>query len=159
VKQYRLIGYDNKRNVLAEKDDELEGGEIGPGSGNTAIFEIIPLDTGNVKPFKPYFANVTLHYKLPGDTAGNYITHICPQNYLAFNSIPKSLQFASAVTMLGLKLRESPYFPPTIDWDFIKNIATSALDPADFLENEFIGLVDKASDIYNDKKRKRRKKE
>ena len=159
VKEYRLIGYDNKRNVLAEKSDELEGGEIGPGSGNTAIFEIIPLDTANTKSGKSYFANVTLHYKLPGDTMGNYVTHICPPNYLAFDSIPKSLQFASAVTMLGLKLRESPYFPPTIDWDFIKNISKSALDPKDFLENEFIELVDKASDIYNDKKRRKRRKE
>jgi Ca-activated chloride channel family protein len=157
VREYRLIGYDNKRNVLAEKDDELEGGEIGPGAGNTAIFEIIPTGINNSKSSDSYFANVTLHYRLPGDTTGNYATHICPQNYVAFDSIPKSLRFASAVTMLGLKLRESPYFSAETNWDFIKSTAASALNPKDYLENEFITLVDKCKDIYNEKKRKRKK--
>src|SRR5664279_5641114 len=96
VKEYRLIGYDNKRNAIAEKGDELEGGEIGAGTGNTAIFEIVPANTDSSKPISSYFANVTLHYRPPSDTAGILITHICPQNYLPFDSISKSLQFASA---------------------------------------------------------------
>lgn len=156
VKNYRLIGYDNKRSVLAEKGEELEGGEIGAGSGNTAIFEIEPPSMDSLKMITSYFANVTLHYKLPGDTAENYITHICPQNYLAFDSIPKSLQFASAVTMFGLKLRESKYFPD-IDWNFIKKTAASALKPGDYLESEFIKLVDKCKVIYYEKRKKRKK--
>lgn len=157
VKEYRLIGYDNKRNVLAEKGDELEGGEIGAGTGNTAVFEIIPANKDSIKPLKPYFANVTLHYRLPADTTGIFITHICPQNYLPFDSIPNSLKFASAVTMFGLKLHESQYFPEETDWDFIKNIASSSLNSKDYLENEFVTLVDKCKNIYKEKKRKRRK--
>ena len=156
VKEYRLIGYDNKRDVLAEKGDEREGGEIGPGTGNTAIFEIIPAAADNSKSFNDYFANITLHYKIPGDTAGVYITHICPQNYLAFDSIPKSLRFATAVAMFGLKLRESQYFPD-VDWDFIKATASTAITPGDYLETEFINLVDKCKTLYYEKKRKRRK--
>lgn len=156
VKEYRLIGYDNKSSVLAEKGDELEGGEIGPGAGNTAVFEIVPVKSDSVKSFNDYFAHVILHYKSPGDTTRNYITHICPQNYLTIDSIPKSLQFATAVTMFGLKLRESQYFPD-VDWDFIKNIAVSSSVPGDFLEEEFIGLIDKCKVIYYEKKRKRKK--
>ncbi len=157
VKEYRLIGYDNKRNVLDEKGDELEGGEIGAGAGNTAIFEIIPENTDSAKSVNTYFANVTLHYKLPGDTTGNYVTYICPQNYLAFDSISKSLQFATAVTMFGLKLRASQYFPDDVDWNDIKNIALSSLTPGDYLENEFISLIDKCKTIYYEKKKKRKK--
>jgi Ca-activated chloride channel family protein len=156
VKDYRLIGYDNKRSVLAEKGEELEGGEIGAGSGNTAVFEIDPSSMDSLKMFNSYFANVTLHYKLPDDTTENYVTHICPQNYLVFDSIPKSLQFASAVTMFGLKLRESKYFPD-IDWNFIKKIAVSSLTPGDYLESEFVGLVDKSKVLYYEKRRKRKK--
>jgi Ca-activated chloride channel homolog len=157
VKEYRLIGYDNKRNVLAEQGDELEGGEIGAGTSNTAIFEIVPANNDSAKPLKPYFANVTLHYRLPADTTGNFITHICPQNHLPFDSIPASLRFASAVTMFGLKLRESQYIPD-IDWDDIKKIAVSSQKPGDYLENELTGLIDKCKEIYYEKKKKRKKK-
>jgi Ca-activated chloride channel family protein len=157
VKEYRLIGYDNKRNVLAEKGEELEGGEIGAGTCNTAVFEIVPANMDSTKLYKPYFANVTLHFRLPNDTTGHYVTDICPQNYLAFDSIPKSLQFASAVTMLGLKLRESQYFPD-VDWDFIKQIASSSVKGGDYLENEFLGLIDKCKNIYYEKKKRKRKK-
>ncbi|HEY5406194.1 MAG TPA: von Willebrand factor type A domain-containing protein [Ginsengibacter sp.] len=158
VKEYRLIGYDNKRNVLAEKGDELEGGEIGAGTGNTAIFEIVPANTDSTKPISSYFANVTLHYRPPSDTTGIFITHICPQNYVPFDSIPKSLQFASAVAMFGLKLRESEYIPD-FDWDDIKHIATSSAEPGNYLENEFTGLVDKCKVLYYEKKKKKRRNE
>jgi len=157
VKEYRLIGYDNKRNVLAEKGDELEGGEIGAGTGNTVVFEIVPVNKDSTKPVKPYFANVTLHFRSPSDTTGIFITHICPQNYLPFDSISNSLKFASAVTMFGLKLRESQYIPD-VEWDDIKNIAVSSAKPGDYLENELTGLIDKCKVIYYEKKKKRRRK-
>jgi Ca-activated chloride channel homolog len=157
VKEYRLIGYDNKRNVLAEKGEELEGGEIGAGTGNTAIFEIVPNKSDSIQRNDAYFANVTLHYRLPGDTTGNFITYICSQNYLPFDSISKSLQFATAVTMFGLKLRESPYIPD-IDWDDIENIALSSEKTGDYLENEFTVLVDKCKAIYYEKKKKKRRR-
>lgn len=157
VKEYRLIGYDNKRNVLTEKGDELEGGEIGAGTGNTAIFEIVPSNEDSIRPLKSYFANVTLHYRLPADTTGIFITHICPQNYLPFDSISNSLKFASAVTMFGLKLRESQYIPD-IEWDDIKKIAISSENPGDYLEKEFTDLIDKCKVIYYEKKRKKRRK-
>ena len=157
VNEYRLIGYDNKRNALAEKGDELEGGEIGAGTGNTAIFEIVPANTDSTKPLSTYFANVTLHYRVPTDTTGTFITHICPQNYLPFDSIAADLKFATAVTMFGLKLRESQYIPD-IDWNDVKDIAISSAKPGDYLENEFTGLIDKCKVIYYEKKKKRKKR-
>ena len=155
VREYRLIGYDNKKNVLAEKGDELEGGEIGAGTGNTAIFEIIPATVDSLQPPQSRIAAVALHFRVPNDTTRRLMKYDCPQNYLAFDSISKDLRFAAAVTMLGLTLRESEYFPAT-DWDVIKNIAVSASTPGDYLQNEFVDLIDKCKAIYEKKKKKKK---
>ncbi len=158
IKEYRLIGYDNKKSVLGEKSTELEGGEIGSGSGNTIIFEIIPSRMDSLAEARIDIADMALHYNLPNDTLEQVVKHTCVQNYRTFKNIDKDLQFATSVAMLGLKLRESKYFPYDIDWDIIKNIALQSLTPDDFLETEFTGLVDKCKKIYFDGKKKKHKK-
>ncbi|MDQ6844929.1 MAG: VWA domain-containing protein, partial [Bacteroidota bacterium] len=159
VKEYRLIGYDNKKNVLSQQGDELEGGEIGAGTANTAVFEIIRAAPGDTIP-DAYrtVANITLHYKLPHDTTGKTMKYNCPDNYVSFNNLSKNLQFASAVCMFGLKLRESKYFPADIDWDAIKKIAVQSCMKGDYLQNEFITLLDKTDAIYYEKKRRKKSK-
>lgn len=157
VNKYRLIGYDNKRNALTEKGDELEGGEIGAATGNTAIFEIIPSATDSLPGGAAYVANVTLHYRQPADTSGNLITYLCANQVIAFDSLPASLRFSAAVAMFGMKLRQSPYFPETTSWEDIKNMAAAAVQPGNYLQNEFIGLVDKCKILYGDKKRKKKR--
>ncbi len=42
VKQYRLIGFDNKKEAVTDSTNDLEGGEIGSGNSTLAIFEIVP---------------------------------------------------------------------------------------------------------------------
>jgi Ca-activated chloride channel homolog len=164
ISQYRLIGYDNKKSIIAENNFELEGGEIGSGSGNTVIFEIIPAANDSLigKRTPPVdasgagnIANFVVHYRLPNDTVEHVINYPCLENYKRFDSINRDLQFATAVAMFGLKLRESKYFPADVEWNAIKDMAVAALTPDNFLETEFIGLVDKARDIYNDKKKRR----
>ncbi|MEO8961978.1 MAG: von Willebrand factor type A domain-containing protein [Ginsengibacter sp.] len=152
---YRLIGYDNKKSVIEEKGTELEGGEIGSGSGNTIIFEIIPSRMDSLPDETVSIADITLHYNLPNDTMENIMKHTCVQNYKTFKDINKDLQFATSVAMFGLKLRESKYFPSGIDWDIIKNIAVQSLSPDNFLETEFVVLVDKCKEIYSEKKKRR----
>ena len=155
ISQYRLIGYDNKKSIIAESNFELEGGEIGSGSGNTVIFEIIPDAKDSLDSKRTNIANFVVHYRLPKDTVEHLINYPCPENYKRFDSINKDLQFATAVVMFGLKLRESKYFPADMEWNIIKNIAVASLSPDNFLETEFVGLVDKAREIYNEKKKKR----
>lgn len=154
ISQYRLIGYDNKKSIIAKNTLELEGGEIGSGSGNTAIFEILTtrLDSISSKPIN--MGNFQIHYRLPNDSAEQIINYVCPDNYVSFDSLNKDLQFAAAVTMFGLKLRESKYFPPDLDWKIIKNIAAAAQSPDNFLETEFLESVDKSERIYSVKKKK-----
>ena len=159
VREYRLIGYENKRNILDLEGQELEGGEIGPQTGNTAIFELVPVPKDSIRNNLPYLANVTLHYELPHDTTGNYVTYICPDNYQPLDSIPADLRFATAVTMMGLKLRESQYFPQDVEWDDIRDLASGALIKGDYLEEEFLTLIDKCKAIYHEKKWTRRRKD
>jgi Ca-activated chloride channel family protein len=154
IKQYRLIGYDNKKSIISEKNYELEGGEIGSASGNTVIFEMLPTSRDSLHSKQINIADFTVHYRLPNDTLEQTLNYQCPDNYKPFDSINKELQFAAAVAMFGLKLKESIYFPATIDWALIKNIATASLSEDNFLEEEFTSLVDKVNGIYAEKKRK-----
>jgi Ca-activated chloride channel homolog len=157
IKEYRLIGYDNKKNVMAETGTELEGGEIGAGTGSTAIFEIVPATADTLQSLHLSLADLAMHFRLPGDTIEQIVQYDCPQNYTAFDTISKDLQFASAVAMFGLKLRESQYFP-NVDWEILKNIALSSLTPGDYLQNEFVGLINKCKVIYYEKKKRKKKK-
>ena len=155
VEEYRLIGYDNKRNVLADNSNELEGGEIGSGSGNTIIFEIKPsVKEKRESGILPY-ANILISYRQPKDTTLQTIHFDCGNNYIPFDSLKKSLQFATSVAMFGMKLRESPYFPD-VEWTTIENIAISSMADT-YLQKQFAGLIDQAKVIYYDKKKKKRK--
>lgn len=150
INQYRLIGFDNKRASIEEKSNELEGGEIGSGSGNTIIFEIIP----NTKSSNnSAIATVSVEFNLPQDTSQYEMKYKCSSNYVEFKELKKSLQLATAIAMFGLKLRESKFFPP-IKWEVIKNIAAAAIDTNNYLENQFLELIGKSKN-FNEKKKKK----
>ncbi|MDE3213627.1 MAG: von Willebrand factor type A domain-containing protein [Bacteroidota bacterium] len=155
VSSYRLIGYDNRREVLAEKGEELEGGEIGSGAGNTAVFEIIPATRDTVGFADHSLAHLTLHYLPTGDTLDREDHYRAPADDIAFDLMPRSLQFATAVVMTGLKLRQSAFFPEDLDWDEIRQLAVTSAMPGNYLQNEFIGLLDKCKNLYPDRKRRR----
>ncbi len=154
IDEYRLIGYDNKKNVIAEKSYELEGGEIGSGSGNTVIFEFLPTSLDSASGKRTNIAEFQIHYRVPGDTADRKFDYKCPDNYIRFDSLNDDLRFATAVAMFGLKLRASKYFPVDFDWDIIKKIAADAQSPDNFLETEFLESVDKAAGVYAPKKKR-----
>lgn len=154
INEYRLIGYDNKKSIIAEKIFELEGGEIGSGSGNTVIFEFQPTLLDSTNTGKKNIADFEIHYRIPNDSSEKIIDYPCPDNFLKFDSLQKELRFATAVAMFGLKLRESKYFPKSLEWSFIKNIAIKAQTPDNFLETEFIDSIDKSQGIYSEKKKR-----
>lgn len=154
VKEYRLIGYDNKKNIIASNTYELEGGEIGSGTGNTILFELIPVSPDSIDSKETNIADFDVHYRTGGDSTEKTLAYPASNNYEPFGSINKELQFATAVAMFGLKLRESKYLPENIEWNFIKQIAASALPPNNFIESEFLSIVEKTRQIYDGKKKK-----
>ena len=157
VKQYRLVGFDNKRDAVADSTIDLDGGEIGSGNSVMAIFEIIPAsdnnfsaDAGNTDGI----ASVNMRYSLCNDTTTLQKINTCPANYVDFRNLDKELQFATAVTMFALKLKQSRFIK-NADWTDIENIATQSYDNNSFLQSEFLTLVSKAKKIYAVKKKKK----
>ena len=159
VKEYRLIGYDNKKNVLSDSTSTLEGGEIGSASGITAIFEIIPV-TGTLfredSSCNQDIASLKLNYRLPDDSSLNNYEYTCTDNYKSFKNLNNDLRFATSLTMFGLLLKGSKYLDNP-SWNDIENIAKGSINTNDYLQNEFLSIVDNAKKIYL-KKGKRKSK-
>ena len=159
VKEYRLIGFDNKRDAVADHTIDLEGGEIGSGNNVMAIFEIVPASDNNFIPDisnSEGIARITMQYGLCNDTVHRKIVTTCPGNFIEFKNIDKELQFATSVAMFALKVKQSKYIN-NIDWMDIETIATNSYDDKSFLQTEFLQLITKAKKIYSGKKKKRKK--
>jgi len=157
VKEYRLIGFDNRRDAVADSTIDLEGGEVGSGNSVLAIFEIVPasdkLFKTDVLP-KDVIANIEMRYSLCDDTAHLLMTKACLANFTEFKNTDKDLQFATAVAMFALKIKQSKYIKG-VDWLDIYKIASESYDPNSYLQTEFLQLIDKAEDIYSPKKRRK----
>ena len=155
IKDYRLIGFDNKRDAIADSSGELEGGDIGSGNSVLAIFEVTPTPSNGALDSSTLMfpAQVSLKYTLPTTKVQNILNYNCPPNYLAFNKIDKEFQFGAAVGMFGMKVRQSKYLPNT-DWIEIENIANNAHNPANYLQKQFLQLIVNAKKIYGKKKAK-----
>jgi Ca-activated chloride channel homolog len=160
VERYRLIGFDNKKDAIADSTGELEGGEIGSGSSVMAIFEIEP--KGDVRPDtdspNEVLATITMGYRMCNDSTRQKMNYICKDNYADFKQIDTPLQFATAIAMFALKLRQSKHMQQA-DWSDIEIIATAAVDTENYLQNQFLQLVDRASKIYKKGKKKKKHEE
>ncbi len=157
VKEYRLIGFDNRRDAVSDTTIDLEGGEIGSGNSVLAIFEIVPATDNlfNEDAFsKERLASVFMRYGLCNDTSHLQLVYGCPANFTEFKHIDKEFQFAVAVAMFGLKVKQSKYIKE-VDWLDIQTIASGAYDPKSYLQTEFLQLIDKAQNIYSNKKKKK----
>jgi Ca-activated chloride channel homolog len=157
VERYRLIGFDNKKDAIADSTGELEGGEIGSGSSVMAIFEILPKGDARPDADSPneVLATVTMGYRMCNDSSRKKINYTCVDNYADFKQIDTQLQFATSIAMFALKLRQSKHMQQA-DWSDIEILATAAVDTNNYLQNQFLQLVDKASKIYSKKKKKKK---
>ena len=156
VKEYRLIGYDNKKNVITDSASILEGGEIGSASGITAVFEIVPDDYFfESEPSETQsIAAVKLNYRLPEDSTLNSEEYTCVNNYQDFMNISDDLKFATSLTMFGLLLKGSKY-ASFASWNDIEKIAKASKNKDDYLQNEFLTIVENAEKIYSKKSKKK----
>ena len=129
VQAYRLIGYENR--LLRDEDfndDQKDAGEIGAGHTVTALYEVIPtgiesaVKLPKIDPLKyqqvthPTTAansnelmQVKLRYKAPRGRQSKLIREAIVDRSRSVTRASDNLQFASAVAMYGLVLRESDY--------------------------------------------------
>jgi Ca-activated chloride channel family protein len=155
VKNYRLIGFDNKKDAIADISSKVEGGEVGSGHNLFAIFEIEGNDTLDINNKK--IATVNLQYKQSQKNIDVTQYFKVNANLQNINTVDASIRFATAVSMFGALLKDSP-FAKTYSFEDVALLATSALDKTSFSQQEFINLVQKADNIYNPIKKKKKKK-
>jgi len=126
VKEYRLIGYEN-RSLNAEdfNDDKKDAGELGAGHCVTALYEIVPAGSKesnvNVDALKyqesasttagSELANIKFRYKQPGrnDTTSLLLQQAVANHLLSEKEVSPNYLLAAAVSEFGLLMRNSPY--------------------------------------------------
>lgn len=158
VKEYRLIGFDNKVGALRDSLAMIEGGEIGSGHSMTAMFEIVPTEI-NKGAIKDNFttgklAELKLKYRLPGSKTENSCSYISQFDFIPFAELNKCYHFSAAVSMFGSLLRGSPFIKNT-DWNDIIALAEEASADNNLLQKEFIVLLQQARTLYSRTKKKK----
>jgi Ca-activated chloride channel family protein len=158
VKEYRLVGFDNKVGALRDSLAAIEGGEIGSGYSMLAIVEIVPTEI-NKGAIKDNFttgrlASIKLQYQYPNKTEQHSCTYTSHFTYTPFAELDKTYHFSAAVAMFGSFLRNSP-FVKEIGWNEIITLAQSSCGANDLLQKEFITLVQQAKTLYSKLKKRK----
>jgi Ca-activated chloride channel family protein len=158
VKEYRLIGFDNKVGALRDSLSIIEGGEIGSGHSMVGLFEIVPteINKGAIKDnfTTGKFADIKLKYHLPNGKEQFGYDHSCRFDFVPFADLEKIYHFSAAVAMFGSLLRTSP-FAKNFGWNEIISLAEASCGRDDLLQKEFLVLVQHARDLYLKVKKKK----
>jgi len=158
VKQYRLIGFDNKVNAVADSSSELEGGEVGSGHTLLAIVEITHASSkinSDSSITESALAEITVNYKYPNDTLSRISAYTCPYNLNAYDKLEKSYRFASCVVMFASLLKNSKHYK-SVSWNDVIELTADCYDANDSLQKEFTEIMEKAKKIYVKDRRKRK---
>lgn len=155
VKEYRLIGYDNKAGALTDSLSVIEGGEIGSGQSMLSVFEVVlNKETGNTAAGNNKVAEIKLQYKHPNDSVNHQFKYISQPDVIPFEKAEKCYRFSAAVVMFGTMLRYSPFIK-NATWNDIVALAAASSDDKDILQQEFVSIVQQAKALYTKTKKKK----
>lgn len=149
VKEYRLIGFDNKLNAVEDSLSELTGGEIGSGHSLMGLFEIVPAAQGSND---KELAKITMNYKCPSDSIRKKTIYQCYSDYTTFAAIDSCYRFAVSVAMFGSLLKHSDFVHKN-SWKELLLLANQSYSRQDGLQKEFVTIVEKAKKIYSRRKK------
>ena len=144
VREYRLIGYNNKRSVLMDTAAGLAAARMGSGSSLMALFEVVPKpDTTGADTL----VNIKVSYCLPGQTAGKVENYDCLDSGIPFERAGMDWKRAVCLAMFGMKLQRSAYLGP-VGWMDIERLARRMFTGSNYLDDEYMSLIDRAKRIY-----------
>ena len=156
VREYRLIGFDNKLKVLTDSLSEVEGGEVGSGHSLIALFEITPQpEHTNTFYEKEGLAKVKVQFKKPKDSLVSVTTYKCPLELSAFDELPPCYRFAASVALFGSLVKNSKY-TRRVNFTDAWLLANQSYNANDAVQKEFLTLIDKAKKIYSRGKKRRK---
>ena len=149
VKEYRLLGFDNRAGAIKDSLASIEGGEISSGYSVLVAFEIVPHKKEDIRQNSVSFS---LQYKIPGQNKVNYLKQSPQLMFTPINELPKSYRFATALLMFGSLLKNSRFVKDKT-WTDMYEIALNSADASNKEQKEFIELVLQAKNLYTKKKR------
>lgn len=155
IAAYRLIGYENRLlNDEDFKDDKKDAGELGSGHTVTALYELIPIDvdskylkeidtlkytkTTASTNYNDELVTVRFRYKEPEKDTSKEIVHIVKDTFTKTNT---DYNFAAAVGMWGMFLRDSEYLNGATKEEIIKLAETNKGRDEEGYRAEFIRLI------------------
>ena len=161
VKEYRLIGYENR--MLAREDfnnDQVDAGDIGAGHNVTALYEIIPAGQTGWLPESRYqaapaandkaaseYAFINLRYKLPGQSNSILINRPVAVGSKPLAQGSNATRQAVAAAAFGELLRGGKY-SGNFGWSQTLELARSAQSPDHHgLRRQFVQLIEKAQQL------------
>ncbi len=160
VKEYRLIGFDNRVGAMKDSSFVVEGGEIGSAYSMIAMFEVVPTEKNKLACKNPEaksnLAEIKLQYKEPGGMEVKEQGFTAAFSFVPFASLDRCLRFSSAVAMFGSFLRESS-FVKQAGWNELIMATEQSYDKDDLLQTEFLSIVQQAKLLYSKKPKKKKK--
>ncbi len=163
VKEYRLIGYENR--LLKDEefnDDKKDAGEMGPGHTVTALYEIVPADSESeystsVDPLKyqeqsvktsaksdPDLMTIKLRYKAPDTKKSVLFQQATRDEGKQLADASENFRFASSVASFAMVLRDSKY-KGAANYANIEELARGAIGAdKEGYRKEFLTLIEMA---------------
>lgn len=144
VGQYRLIGYNNKRNAIADTSGILTGGRVGSGSSEIALFEYAPRrDTTGADTL----ARVKVSYILPGQTSAKQQSFDCMDGVVPLERADPEWRRMVCLALFGMKLRRSDH-AGAVGWTDLERMAKRLFTGNNYLDDDYISLIDRAKRVY-----------
>jgi Ca-activated chloride channel family protein len=152
VREYRLIGYENRK--LAHEDfadDRKDAGEMGAGHAVTAFYEL-QLDQnreGNIaqKQLIEDVVQIRVRYQPPAGGASKLIEAAVGDLPRPYALASADFRFGAAVASFGMLLRQSPH-RGNASLDAVAELAGAALGPDKAGDRkEFVSLVRRAREL------------
>lgn len=145
VKQYRLIGYENRK--LSNEDfanDSTDAGDLGSDQDVTAMYEIILQE--NVANYAR-LGKISVRYKLPKESVSRYFDLEFNNSPNNFEEATENFRFAAGVAAFALLMRNSQYIG-NATYDNAKQWIqqASTFNPYNY-KSELIQLIDKAKTL------------
>jgi Ca-activated chloride channel family protein len=164
VKEYRLIGYENRLLRARDFDDDAkDAGELGAGHRVTAFYEIVPADPNEAVRSERLkyqksevrqdaktsleWATVRLRYKPPAEDESLLLSAAVEGPPIDFEAAPADFRFAAAAVGYGQLLRESQFLGEAT-FDSVAAIAEAAKgEDRTGLRSEFVYLLRTAQQL------------
>lgn len=163
VKEYRLIGYDNRQ--LAREDfnnDQVDAGDVGAGHRVTALYEVTLHGQRGLHDEERYPANrpaakadgrddelgfLKIRYKLPDESRSRLMEQALSKEPVSMAQASEDFRFATAVAAYGQLLQGSPHLHD-FGWREVLTMAERSLgrDPHG-QRREFVELAQRAAQL------------